>query len=98
MAEVIERIWTVEDAARRNRSVSVACFGNHPPAIERQAASTHTGPISGAFWFRRLSQSLAVAGADVENLRSAGLSRAKGAYIQGLARKTLEGIVPSLEQ
>jgi 3-methyladenine DNA glycosylase/8-oxoguanine DNA glycosylase len=97
MAEVIERIGPLKMRPRR-----IAPFQSLASAIIHQqlsgkAASTILARFQALFGSGGFPSPLAVAGADVENLRSAGLSRAKAAYIQGLARKTLEGIVPSLE-
>jgi len=97
MAEVIERIGPLKMRPRR-----IAPFQSLASAIIHQQLS---GKAASPYWpdFRRFLVPAAFPvrlrspAPMLKTCESAGLSRAKAAYIQGLARKTLEGIVPSLE-
>lgn len=61
-----------------------------------KAAETILRRVHALFHVRRLPTPDQILGATVEELRGAGLSRAKVAAIQDLALKTLEGTVPTL--
>jgi 3-methyladenine DNA glycosylase/8-oxoguanine DNA glycosylase len=97
MADVIQRIGPLKMRPRR-----ISPFQSLAQAIIHQqlsgrAAATILTRFQALFRSSDFPSPQAVLGTDIEILRSAGLSMAKATYIKGLAQRTIEGIVPSLE-
>lgn len=65
--------------------------------LSGKAAETIFGRVRALFPGTAFPTPKAILGADVGQLRSAGLSRPKAAYLQNIARHTLAGEVPTLE-
>jgi len=97
MAKVIERIGPI-----RLKPRGLAPFQSITHAIIHQqlsgkAAGSILGRFQALFSKEDFPTAAAVAALAHEQLRSAGLSRAKATYISGLAAQVLAGAIPSLD-
>ncbi|MGO8792995.1 MAG: DNA-3-methyladenine glycosylase family protein [Terriglobia bacterium] len=97
MADVIQRIGPVKLQPRRVPPFESLVHAIIHQQLSGDAASTILKRFQALYGVTVFPSPHAVAGTDIEKLRTAGLSRAKAAYIKGLAEKVIEGVVPSLD-
>ena len=99
MAEVISRIGPLTYSPPRRQSPyqSIAHAIIHQQ-LNGKAAATILRRFKGISGGRKFPEPALVAGLDPQKLREAGLSRGKASYVQGLARMTADGKIPSLKE
>ena len=98
MAELSKRLGPVRLKPRRLPPFQSLAHAIIHQQLSGQAAGTILGRFQALFDGSRFPRPEDVIQADVERLRTAGLSRQKATYIRDLAQKTLDGAVPSLKE
>ena len=98
MAELSKRLGPVRLKPRRLPPFQSLAHAIIHQQLSGQAAGTILGRFQALFDGSRFPRPEDVIQADVERLRTAGLSRQKATYIRDLAQKTIDGAVPSLKE
>jgi 3-methyladenine DNA glycosylase/8-oxoguanine DNA glycosylase len=98
MAGIIERVGPIDLAPRRLPPFQSLAQAIIHQQLSGKAAGTIQARFEALFEPGAFPAPAAVAGTDLETLRTAGLSRPKAGYLHDLARHALEGTIPSLEE
>ena len=98
MAELSKRVGRINLTPRRLPPFQSLAHAIVHQQLSGQAAGTILGRFQALFDGSQFPNPEDVIQADVERLRTAGLSRQKATYIRDLAQKTLDGAVPSLKE
>ena len=98
MAKLIERIGPIRHRPRLLPPFQSLVHAIAHQQLSNKAASTILGRFQALFSANGFPEPHQVLQADVECLRSAGLSRPKARYILELAERTRSGHVPTLDQ
>jgi len=98
MARLIDRLGAPKLRPRRLPPFQSLTHAVIHQQLSGQAAGTILGRFRALFGDDGFPTPAAVLGASPERLRSAGLSRPKASYVLGLARKAVDGYVPTLDE
>jgi 3-methyladenine DNA glycosylase/8-oxoguanine DNA glycosylase len=98
MAALIDRIGPVKLRPRRLPPFQALTHAVIHQQLSGQAAGTILGRFQALFGDDGFPTLEVVLKASPERLRSAGLSRPKASYVLGIARKAVEGHIPTLDE
>ena len=98
MAAIIARIGPIDLQPRRLAPFQAIVQAIVHQQLSGKAAETILRRFTELFPGPAFPSAEAVARMDLEKLRTAGLSRPKAGYLHDLARKTLDGVIPSLAE
>ncbi len=97
MAGVIDRIGRVKLAPLRHPPFQSLVRGIIHQQLNGRAAATILSRFEGLFEPESFPSASAVFSMETDKLLTAGLSRSKAAYIKAVAKHTLDGMLPQLE-
>ena len=98
LGALIERIGPLRRTPRRLPPFQALVQSVIYQQLNGKAADTILGRFKALFPGGAFPSPQELQATDVEQLRSAGLSRPKATYVREIAAKTLDGLVPSLEE
>ncbi|MCX6996653.1 MAG: DNA-3-methyladenine glycosylase [Kiritimatiellaeota bacterium] len=98
MARVIARIGAVKMRPRRLPPFQALVHAIIHQQLSGQAAATILRRFQALVGDGEFPSPAALADIDQDALRTAGLSRAKASYVKDVARRALDGWIPSLEE
>jgi DNA-3-methyladenine glycosylase II len=98
LAELINQIGPIHHRPRRLSPFQSLVHAVIHQQLSGTAAGTILGRFIGLFGDGKFPEPEDTLRVPVETLRSAGLSRAKAAYIHGIAERAIAGDVPSLRE
>src|SRR6266550_3272786 len=97
MAGVMDRVGPVRLKPRRLHPFQSIVHAIIHQQLSGKAAATILSRFEALVGNGQFPSASAVASMSQESLRTAGLSRAKAAYIQGLAEMVMSGLIPTLD-